>query len=112
MSEVRCAVTYHCKIDPAKQTIGLASLPAEITRTISCGDSIKTEKVALAVLPLADREQLEALVAQQVVEAVRVAQPTAAKPAAPACAAAVPAAPAPAPAACVEDEEEGMDLFA
>lgn len=106
MSDVRAAVTYHFKIDPAKQTIGLPQLPAEITRTISCGDAIKAEKVALDTLPLAEREQLEALIAQQVVESVRVAQPVAARPAA------APVAPVPsAPAPCAE-EEDGLSLFA
>lgn len=111
MSEVRAAVTYHFKIDPAKQTIGLPQFPAEITRTISCGDAIKAEKVALDTLPLAEREQLEALIAQQVVESVRVAQPVAARPAA-AAACAAPVAPVSSASAPCAEEEEGLDLFA
>lgn len=83
MAETRVQVAYHCKIDPAQLTPGLIRLPEQVTRTISVGAELVTEKVALSAIPEADRAVLLTEIDKQVREATRTARPVgAAAPAA------------------------------
>lgn len=58
MAEIRVQVAYHFKLDPAGLTPGAVRIPEMITRTISVGEELITEKVASAALSLTDRAAL------------------------------------------------------
>lgn len=79
MAETRVQVAYHFKIDPAKLVAGMdperIPLPEQITRTVSVGDELTTEKVASMSLAPYDRSALRAAIAKQVPEATRTAKP-------------------------------------
>lgn len=75
MAEIRVQVAYHFKTDPAKMTAGRVQFPEMITRTVSVGDEMVTEKVAVAALPAADRAVLVAEMEKQIREATRTAKP-------------------------------------
>ena len=73
--EIRAQVAYHFKIDPAKLTPGRIQLPEQITRTISVGEELQTEKVSLLALSLADRAAITTELQKLTVEATRTARP-------------------------------------
>lgn len=75
MAEIRVQVAYHFKADPSKMTAGRVQFPEMITRTVSVGEELVTEKVALAALPAADRAVLVAELEKQIREATRTAKP-------------------------------------
>lgn len=74
MPEIRAQVAYHFKLDPATMT-GPVRLPEQITRTVSVGEHLHTEKVASIALPVADRVDLLAEIEKQAREATRTAKP-------------------------------------
>jgi len=76
--EIRAQVAYHFKIDPAKLTTTdpeRIPLPEQITRTVSVGEELHTEKLSTIALPPADRSSLRKMIADQVKEATRTARP-------------------------------------
>lgn len=83
--EVRAQIAYHFKIDPAKLVPGLIRIPEQITRTVSVGDELITEKVSSNCLSLMDQDAILAEIEKQTREATRTARPAgAAQPAEPA----------------------------
>jgi hypothetical protein len=75
MSEIRAQIAYHFKIDPAKLVTGLVRIPEQITRTVSVGAELVTEKVSPDCLLPADRAAIISEIEKQVVEATRTAKP-------------------------------------
>jgi hypothetical protein len=73
--EVRAQVAYHFKIDPAKLTPGRIQLPDQITRTVSVGDEMTTEKVSSLAIPVSDRVVLIVELEKQTAEQTRTARP-------------------------------------
>ncbi len=83
--EVRAQIAFHFKIDPAKLVPGLARIPEQITRTVSVGDELTTEKVSADCLSPADRAAILVELEKQTREATRTARPAgSAQPAEPA----------------------------
>lgn len=80
--EVRAQVAYHFKIDPAKLTPGRIQLPDQITRTVSVGDEIFTEKVDSFSLARCDCAALVEQLEKLTVEQTRTARPAGAAAAA------------------------------
>jgi hypothetical protein len=79
MSEIRVQLAYHFKIDPAKLSAGTivdrVPLPEQLTRTVSVGDDLITEKVTLGDLSPLDRSALREMIHKQIKEATRTARP-------------------------------------
>lgn len=73
--EVRAQIAYHFKIDPAKLATGLIRIPEQITRTVSVGDELTTEKVSSNCLSLVDQDAILAEIEKQTREATRTARP-------------------------------------
>jgi hypothetical protein len=80
--EVRAQISHHFKIDPAKLAPGLVRIPEQITRTVSVGDELTTEKVSSECLSPDDRAAILAEIEKQTREATRTARPAGAAPAA------------------------------
>lgn len=82
--EIRAQVAYHFKLDPAKLTPGSITLPQQLTRTVSVGEELFTEKVDRDILSHADCaalvEQLE-IAAREANRTAKAIAPAAAKPA-------------------------------
>lgn len=79
--EIRVQAAYHFKIDPAKLTPGRIQLPEQITRTVSVGEEMTTEKVSVLTLSAADRAAIIAELEKQTAEATRTARPAGSAPA-------------------------------
>jgi hypothetical protein len=79
MAETRVQIAYHFKTDPAKLSAGTSidriPLPEQITRTVSVGAELKTEKVSIDTLSPWDRTALREMLHAQVKEATRTARP-------------------------------------
>jgi hypothetical protein len=73
--EMRAQVAYHFKFDPAQLIPGAVRLPEHITRTVTVGSELRTEKVSSACLPAADQGALLEEMEKQVQEATRTARP-------------------------------------
>ena len=73
--DIRVQAAYHFKIDPAKLTPGRVQLPEQITRTVSIGEEMQTEKVSVLTLSPADRAAIVAELEKQCAEATRTARP-------------------------------------
>lgn len=72
--DIRVQAAYHFKIDPAKLTPGRIQLPEQITRTVSVGEEMTTEKVSVLTLSVADRAAIIAELEKQTAEATRTAR--------------------------------------
>lgn len=73
--EIRAQIAYHFKLDPAQLSACAVRIPEMITRTISVGDELVTEKVASEIISPADRAALLREIDKQVREATRTARP-------------------------------------
>lgn len=82
MAEIRVQIAYHFKINPSDLLPGQIRLPEQITRTVSVGEELITEKVATETLPSWDRETLHEQLDKQCREATRTARPAGSAPAA------------------------------
>jgi len=69
MSEITVTLAYHFKVDPAKMTPGLFSLPEQVSRTLAVGETVHPGKASSGEIPhdiqeVIDRE-VESLILKQ-----------------------------------------------